>query len=245
VDFENVSFSYVPDTPVLKDITVHVPAGQIVGLVGPSGSGKTTFINLICRFYDPNKGSVKLDDVDVRNISRDDRTRSIGLVSQFSALFRDSIRENIRMGRPEADDDAVAKAASMARVDEFVDSLPEGFDHVLGEGGGGLSGGQRQRVSIARAFLKNAPVLILDEATSALDMRSEAAIQDSLDELAKGHTTFIIAHRFSTLRMAHRILVFDGGKIVADGTHAELYESCMLYRGLYDEQVQQDKEVEA
>ena len=236
VDFENVTFGYNDEKTVLKDISVHVPAGQIVALVGPSGSGKTTFINLICRFYDANKGSVKIDGVDVRQISRADRTSSIGLVSQFAALFRDTILENIRIGKPGASVEAVKQAARQARVDEFAESLPEGYDLMLGEGGSGLSGGQRQRVSIARAFLKNAPVLILDEATSALDMKSEAAIQAELEELAKGHTTFVIAHRFSTIRMAQRILVFEEGRIIADGTHSELYESCVLYRSLYDEQ---------
>lgn len=242
VDFENVTFGYNDEKIVLKDINVHVPAGQTVALVGPSGSGKTTFINLICRFYDVNAGSVKLDGVDVRHITRADRTRSIGLVSQFAALFRDTILENIRVGQPGATDDAVIQAACMARVDEFADSHPDGYHRMLGEGGAGLSGGQRQRVSIARAFLKNAPVLILDEATSALDMKSEAAIQAELEQLVKGHTTFVIAHRFSTIRMAERILVFEEGRIIADGSHAELYENCRLYRHLYDEQVRQAEE---
>lgn len=243
VSFENVNFAYVKGHPVLQDINVHVPAGQIVGLVGPSGSGKTTFINLICRFYDPVSGTIRIDGVDVKDITREDRTRNIGLVSQFSALFHDTVFENIRLGRPGASDEEVREAAGMARVDEFVDSLPGGYGYMMGESGSGLSGGQRQRVSIARAFLKNAPVLILDEATSALDMRSEAAIQNALDELSRGHTTFIIAHRFSTLRMAQRILVFEAGRIIADGTHQELYENCLLYRGLYDEQVRQEQEV--
>ena len=243
VSFEKVNFEYIKGNPVLRDINVHVPAGQIVGLVGPSGSGKTTFINLICRFYDPVSGTIRIDGVDVKDITREDRTRNIGLVSQFSALFHDTVFENIRLGRPGATDAEVRVAAGMARVDEFVDSLPGGYGYMMGESGSGLSGGQRQRVSIARAFLKNAPVLILDEATSALDMRSEAAIQDSLDELTRGHTTFIIAHRFSTLRMAQRILVFEAGRIIADGTHQELYENCLLYRGLYDEQVRQEQEV--
>lgn len=239
VDFEHVTFGYNEDKVVLKDISVQVPAGQIVALVGPSGSGKTTFINLICRFYDANQGAVKIDGVDVRRLTRADRTRVIGLVSQFSALFRDTIRENIRVGRKGADDAAVEAAGKLACVDEFVKMHPDGYDRVLSEGGTGISGGQKQRVSIARAFLKNAPILILDEATSALDMKSEAIIQESLDKLAEGHTTFIIAHRFSTIRRAQRILVFEEGRIVADGSHDELYESCLLYKGLYDEQVSQ------
>lgn len=237
VDFENVSFGYTNKKTVLKDINVHVPAGQVVALVGPSGSGKTTFINLICRFYDVKSGCVKLDGIDVRQISREDRTRNIGLVSQFAALFRASIAENIQVGRQGASMAEVRSAASQARVDEFAEALPGGYNYMLGEGGSGLSGGQRQRVSIARAFLKNAPVLILDEATSALDMKSEAAIQAELEKLASGHTTFVIAHRFSTIRMAQRILVFEEGRIVGDGTHSELYETCALYRNLYDEQV--------
>lgn len=247
VSFRNVSFEYVPGSPVLKNIDINVPAGQIVALVGPSGSGKTTFINLICRFYDVQQGSVLIDGVDVRSLSREDRTRAVGLVSQFPVLFRESIRENIRLGRPDADDEAVLRAARAAYVHEFAEQTPEGYDRFLAEGGEGLSGGQRQRISIARAFLKNAPILILDEATASLDMKSEAAIQQSLERLAHGHTTFIIAHRFSTIRMATRILVFDDGRIVGDGTHAELYATSPLYRELYDRQAAQpsnDKEVQ-
>ena len=239
VVFDKVSFAYNKSKTVLKDVDVHVKPGEIVALVGPSGSGKTTFINLICRFYDVVKGQVRIDGVDVRELSREDRVRSIGLVSQFSALFRDTIMENIRVGRPGASAAEVKVAGDSARVTEFAESRSEGYDYMLAEGGGGLSGGQRQRVSIARAFLKNAPILILDEATSALDMKSEALIQEALEELAQGHTTFIIAHRFSTIRMAQRILVFEEGRIIADGTHAELYENCALYKSLYDEQVRQ------
>lgn len=242
VDFNHVTFAYQGNKTVLKDISVHVPAGQVVALVGPSGSGKTTFINLICRFYDVQKGSVTIDGVDVRRLTREERTRNIALVSQFSALFRASIRENIRVGRPGATSAEVAAAGDKACVTEIIADKKGGYDFMLSEGGGGLSGGQRQRVSIARAFLKNAPILILDEATSALDMRSEASIQQSLEHLAQGHTTFVIAHRFSTIRMAERILVFDQGRIVADGSHHELYESCALYRHLYDEQVRQADE---
>lgn len=237
VDFNHVTFSYNEEKTVLHDITVHVPAGQTVALVGPSGSGKTTFINLICRFYDPDSGSVSIDGVDVRDIARADRTDNIGLVSQFAALFRGSVAENIRVGRPGASAEDIRKAGDAACVSEFADAHPDGYNMMLAEGGAGLSGGQRQRVSIARAILKNAPILILDEATSALDMKSEALIQQALENMASSRTTFVIAHRFSTIRMADRILVFNEGRIVADGNHAELYEQCMLYRSLYDEQV--------
>lgn len=239
VIFEHVNFAYAEDKPVLRDISVSVPAGQVVALVGPSGSGKTTFINLICRFYDVRAGSVSIDGIDVRDLRREERSRHIALVSQFAALFRGSIWENIRVGRADASDADILLAAKRAYVDEFVAPSAEGYDKMLDEGGSGLSGGQRQRVSIARAFLKDAPILILDEATSALDMKSEAMVQDSLEHLAQGHTTFIIAHRFSTIRMASRILVFDEGRIIADGPHADLYESCTLYRRLYDDQSRQ------
>ena len=236
VDFEHVTFGYNEEKTVLKDINVHVPAGQVVALVGPSGSGKTTFINLICRFYDPNSGCVKLDGVDLRNISREDRTRSIGLVSQFAALFRDTIYENIRVGKPGADKEAVLKAARQARVDEFAESTPEGYDRMLGEGGAGLSGGQRQRISIARAFLKNAPVLILDEATSALDTVSEYLVQDALDKLMQGKTTIIIAHRLSTIKNADVILVLKDGDIVEQGNHETLLKQNGFYAELYNSQ---------
>jgi len=236
VVFKHVNFAYSADKPVLHDISISVPEGQVIALVGPSGSGKTTFINLICRFYDVCSGSISIDGIDVRDLRREERTRYIALVSQFAALFRDSIWENIRVGRVDASDADILLAAKRAYVDEFVESSSEGYDKLLDEGGSGLSGGQRQRVSIARAFLKNAPILILDEATSALDMKSEALVQKSLEELAQGHTTFVIAHRFSTIRMAQRILVFDEGRIVADGAHEDLYESCSLYRRLYNDQ---------
>ncbi|MFI3242648.1 MAG: ABC transporter ATP-binding protein [Akkermansia sp.] len=242
VDFNHVIFGYNNRKTVLKDIDIHVPAGQIVALVGPSGSGKTSFINLINRFYDTNEGSICIDGIDVRQITRAERTSNIALVSQFPALFHGSLRDNIHIGRPEASDEEVIAAAQLAGVNQFIHEHEDGYDRKLDEGGSGLSGGQRQRVSIARAFLKKAPILILDEATSALDMRSEALIQESLEMLAKRQTTFIIAHRFSTIRMAQRILVFNDGQIIGDGTHAELYESTPLYRRLYDEQVTRTKE---
>lgn len=235
--FEKVNFSYKRGVPVLKNINVSFPAGQIVALVGPSGSGKTTFINLVCRFYDPDSGSVKIDGVNLKEISRADRTKSVGLVSQSPVLFKGTVRENIRMGNPSASDAEVEVAGKLAAVDEFIHERKEGYDRAVGEDGEGLSGGQRQRVSIARAFLKNAPILVLDEATASLDMLSEEKIQNSLDELMTGRTTFIIAHRFSTIRRAQRILVFEAGEIIADGPHEELYAKSALYKDLYDKQV--------
>ncbi len=240
IRFSDVSFAYKQDEDVLRDIDIRIPAGQNVALVGPSGSGKTTFVNLLCRFYDTKAGSVFIDGVNVREISRNDRMRSIALVSQYPALFRGSIRENIRVGAPESNNTEVEDAAQRALVDEFTSQDEQGLDMLIGEGGAGLSGGQKQRVALARAFLKNAPIVVLDEATSALDMNSEARIQSALDSLASQHTCLIIAHRFSTIRTADRILLFDQGRIVGDGSHHELYDTSELYKRLYDEQVTQE-----
>ena len=237
ITFRNVSFSYNKDaSPALRDINVHIPAGQIVGLVGPSGAGKTTFASLIPRFYEVSSGSVALDGVDIRNITQHDLREELSLVGQQALLFTGTIRDNIRLGKLNASDGEIKEAADAAAVSKFLDSQSKGLDTKLGQGGAGLSGGQRQRVAIARAFVKNAPVLILDEATASLDAESEREIQESLDELAKGRTTLIVAHRFSTIRNADRILVFEGGRIVGDGPHDELYASCPLYKELYDRQ---------
>ena len=237
ITFRNVSFSYKKDGEMaLRDINIHIPAGQIVGLVGPSGAGKTTFASLIPRFYEVSSGSVELDGVDIRQLRQHDLREELSLVGQQALLFTGSIRDNIRLGKQDATDEEINAAADAAAVSKFLDSQSKGLDTQLGQGGAGLSGGQRQRVAIARAFVKNAPVLILDEATASLDAESEREIQESLDELAKGRTTLIVAHRFSTIRNADRILVFEGGRIVGDGPHEELYQSCPLYKELYDRQ---------
>lgn len=236
IRFRNVTFAYDGGKPVLRDIDVHIPAGQIVGLVGPSGAGKTTFANLIPRFYEATKGAVEVDGVDVRHVSQHDLREELSLVGQQALLFAGSIRENIELGKLGATDEQIKAAADAAAVSKFLASQPKGIHTVLGEGGNGLSGGQRQRVAIARAFIKDAPILILDEATAALDAESEREIQEALDELAQGRTTLIVAHRFSTIRHAHRILVFENGVIVGDGSHDELYSGCPLYKELYDRQ---------
>ncbi len=237
ITFRNVSFAYNKESGLaLRDINVHIPAGQIVGLVGPSGAGKTTFASIIPRFYEVSTGSVELDGVDIRNIAQHDLREELSLVGQQALLFTGTIRDNIRLGKLDATDAEIKDAADAAAVTKFLDSQSKGLDTKLGQGGAGLSGGQRQRVAIARAFVKNAPVLILDEATASLDAESEREIQESLDELAKGRTTLIVAHRFSTIRNANRILVFEGGRIVGDGPHEELYTTCPLYKELYDRQ---------
>jgi len=237
ITFRNVTFAYNKESgPALRDINVHIPAGQIVGLVGPSGAGKTTFASIIPRFYEVSSGSVELDGVDIRNIAQHDLREELSLVGQQALLFTGTIRDNIRLGKLDATDAEIKEAADAAAVTKFLDSQSKGLDTKLGQGGAGLSGGQRQRVAIARAFVKNAPVLILDEATASLDAESEREIQESLDELAKGRTTLIVAHRFSTIRNADRILVFEGGRIVGDGPHEELYTTCPLYKELYDRQ---------
>lgn len=236
IDFKNVTFEYEPGKPVLKEVNVHIPAGQIVGLVGPSGAGKTTFASLIPRFYEASAGSVCVDGIDVRDVTRHDLREHLAIVGQQALLFTGTIKENIALGRQGATDEQIATAASAAKVSAFLENQPRGIDTQLGQGGSGLSGGQRQRVAIARAFVKDAPILILDEATASLDAESEKEIQQELDSLAQGRTTLIVAHRFSTLRNAHRILVFDHGRIVGDGPHEELYACCPLYKELFDRQ---------
>ncbi len=236
ITFRNVTFAYDAGKPVLKDVNVHIPAGQIVGLVGPSGAGKTTFASLLPRFYEATEGAVLVDGVDVRDVTRHDLREQLSIVGQQALLFSGTIRDNIALGRMGASKEQIQAAADAARVSVFLDAQSAGIDTKLGQGGSGLSGGQRQRVAIARAFVKDAPILILDEATASLDAESERQIQEELDKLARGRTTLIVAHRFSTIRNAHRILVFDHGRVVGDGTHEELYANCPLYHELYDRQ---------
>lgn len=236
VAFEDVSFAYRDGETVLRDVSVNVPAGSVCALVGPSGAGKSTFANLIPRFFDVTSGRVALDGHDVRAMRVADVRRQVAIVSQEPVLFNDTILENLRLGRPNATLQEIEQATRDASAFDFIQELPNGFDTVVGERGAQLSGGQRQRIALARAFLRQAPILILDEATSALDSESEAAIQQALRRLMAGRTVFIIAHRFSTIRDASMILVFDLGRIVAQGTHAELYGRSTLYRSLYDRQ---------
>jgi subfamily B ATP-binding cassette protein MsbA len=234
--FRHLTFSYKPGVPVLKAVDVAIPAGTVCALVGPSGAGKTTFANLVPRFYDAVEGQLTIDGIDVRSMRFSDLRRNVALVSQDPVLFNDSIYHNLLLGRPDATRDEVIAAARKAHAHDFITAFPQGYDTFAGERGSRLSGGQKQRLAMARAFLRNAPILILDEATSALDSESEAAIQAALKELVVGKTVLIIAHRFSTIRDASLILVFEEGKIIARGPHETLYQSSALYRALYDRQ---------
>ena len=236
VAFDRVSFAYKVDEPVLRDVDIAIPAGTICALVGPSGAGKSTFANLVPRFYEAGAGRITIDGHDVRAMRLADLRRNIALVSQEPVLFNDTIYSNLLLGRADATRAEVEQAARDAFAHDFISALPQGYDTKVGERGASLSGGQRQRVALARAFLRNAPILILDEATSALDGDSEAAIQLALKKLVVGKTVLIIAHRFSTIRDATKILVFESGQIVATGSHAELYASSALYKSLYDRQ---------
>jgi subfamily B ATP-binding cassette protein MsbA len=235
IAFENVTFSY-GDSPALKEVTASVSAGTVCALVGPSGAGKSTFANLVPRFYEVGAGRVTIDGVDVRAMKLADLRRNIALVSQEPVLFNDTVYNNLALGKVGASREEIMTAARLAHADEFINKLPKGYDTIVGERGASLSGGQKQRVAIARAFLRQAPILILDEATSALDSDSEAAIQDALRKLVVGKTVLIIAHRFSTIRDASQILVFDQGRIVAEGDHVALYAGNALYKSLYDRQ---------
>ena len=245
VRFDTVSFGYGDrgEENVLHDISLVARPGEVVALVGPSGAGKSTLVTLIPRFYDPVEGRILLDGTDLIELDPEELRRHVGIVPQETQLFSGTVRENIRYGRPEASDAEVEEAAQAANAHDFIRAFPEGYETVVGERGVKLSGGQRQRVAIARALLKNPRILILDEATSSLDSESEALVQEALETLMQGRTTFVIAHRLSTVNNADRILVLDGGRVLEQGTHAELMRTGGLYRNLYERQFRQDEVV--
>ena len=231
IAFDEVSFAYAEDL-VLKKVTVKARPGEVMGIVGPSGAGKTSFINLLLRFYDPTEGVVSIDGHDLRTLRQEELRDAISFVPQEPLLFNASVRDNILVGRPDATDEEIYKAAGQARAHDFITTMENGYGTVIGEKGTRLSGGQRQRLALARAFLRKAPILVLDEAASALDSENEALIQQAVVELAQNRTVFIIAHRFSTLSVVDRILVFESGQIIGDGTNEDLEKSCKLYQEL-------------
>ncbi len=236
IEFKNLNFSYDKETEVLKDINLSVPSGEVLAIVGPSGGGKTTLTNLIPRFLDVEDGEILIDSYNLRDITLRSLRDQISMVSQQTILFNDTVRNNIAYGNLEATSTQIEEAAKAAHAFGFIQELPQGFDTIIGEGGARLSGGEKQRVSIARALLKDAPVLILDEATSALDTESEREVQRALENLMKNRTTFVIAHRLSTIKNADRIIVIKDGRIVEEGTHDSLLALQGEYEQLYNMQ---------
>ena len=237
IDFENVTFRYANTvTDAISDLTLHIEPGKSYALVGASGAGKSTILSLILRLYDPTSGAVKIDGRDLRSVTQKSLREQIGLVTQETFLFHDTIFSNIQFGRLDATEEEVHEAARAAYAHDFIIAQPKGYQTVIGDKGCLLSGGQQQRLAIARAVLKNAPILLLDEATSSLDSESEQQIQKALAKLATGRTVIAIAHRLSTVLSADQIIVMDGGRIKEIGTHAELLEKSGYYRRLYDHQ---------
>jgi ATP-binding cassette subfamily B protein len=234
IHFEQVVFHYPErvDAPALNGFELHVRPGETVALVGPSGAGKSTVLSLLLRFHDPQSGSVRIDGIDLRDTDPAQLRAQVALVPQQPVLFAASAIDNIRYGRLDASDEEVRAAARAAEADGFIEALPQGYASELGERGARLSGGQQQRIAIARALLKDAPVLLLDEATSALDAQSERAVQHALENLMRGRTTLVVAHRLATVLRADRIVVVDQGRIVAEGTHAQLLAQDGLYAEL-------------
>jgi ATP-binding cassette subfamily B protein len=236
VRFDDVDFSYQPGTPVLQQISFHAQPGQIIALVGPTGAGKTTIVNLLTRFYDIDSGQISLDGQDIRTLKLDDLRRQVGLVLQDTFLFAGTVMENIRYGRLEATDEEVKAAATLANADPFIQRLPKGYETPLSERANNLSQGQRQLLAIARAILADPSILILDEATSSVDTRTEQHIQEAMLRLMRGRTSFVIAHRLSTVRNADQILVINHGQAIERGTHQELLAQRGFYHQLYTSQ---------
>ena len=239
VTLEGVSFRYLPETPLIDDLNVDVRSGEVLAIVGPTGAGKTTVVNLLMRFYEIDKGSIKIDGIDIRDLTRNNLRQTFGMVLQDSWLFGGTIRENIAYGRENATEDEIISAAKAAHVDHFVRTMPLGYDTVIDDDASNLSSGEKQLLSIARAFLADPEILILDEATSSVDTRTEILVQQAMGKLMKGRTAFVIAHRLSTIRSADEILVMDQGKIVEQGSHDELITRKGFYYDLYNAQFEE------
>ena len=233
IAFENIAFGYDDETQVLRDVSFKIEPGQVVGIVGPTGSGKSTVLSLVPRFYDPKGGRILIDGVDVATFKLDALRAQVGFVLQETVLFRGTIRENIAYGRPGATDEEIVAAAKVANADEFISRMPHGYDTVVGERGDTLSGGQRQRIGIARAVIRNSPIMILDEPTAALDTESEHLVIDALRELMKGRTVIMIAHRLSTISEADKIVVLKDGVVAEEGSHGELLALDGVYAELH------------
>jgi ATP-binding cassette subfamily B protein len=241
IKFDHVSFAYEPGRPILKDVSFEVPAGKMVAIVGPSGAGKSTISRILFRFYDLTRGAVTIDGQNIEDVTQDSLRAAIGMVPQDTVLFNDTIEYNIRYGRPEATSAEVREAARLAQIHDFIMTLPQGYDSLVGERGLKLSGGEKQRVAIARTILKSPPILMLDEATSALDSHTEKEIQDALERVARDRTSLVIAHRLSTVIHADNIIVLDQGAIVEQGTHLDLLAKGGLYASLWARQREADE----
>ena len=242
IEFDHVSFSYDENARVLKDLNLKIEPGQVAALVGPTGAGKTTIVSLLPRFYDHTSGQIRIDGRDIRQFKIKSLRQQISFVLQEALLFRATVAQNIAYGKPEATEEEIVRAAKLANADEFIDRMPEGYDTMIGERGVTLSGGQRQRITIARAIIRNAPILILDEPSAGLDSASEKLVFDALANLMEGRTSIVIAHRLATVMRADVIFVIDGGRVVEQGTHAELLENGGLYSRLYELQFRSEEE---
>ena len=244
IEFEHVRFAYNGNGAVLEDLTFDIKPGQMVALVGPTGAGKTTIVSLLPRFYETNGGKIRIDGIDIRRFKQKSLREQISFVLQETLLFRATVAQNIAYGKPQASREEIVRAARLANADEFIDRMPDGYDTMIGERGLTLSGGQRQRITIARAIIRNSPILILDEPSAGLDAESEKLVFDALGNLMEGKTSIVIAHRLATVRRADVIFVIDRGRVVEQGTHEELLNTGGLYSRLYELQFKGEEQSE-
>src|SRR5436190_11152443 len=244
IEFDHVRFAYNGNGAVLEDLSIQIKPGQMVALVGPTGAGKTTIVSLLPRFYEANGGQIRIDGTDIRKFKQKSLREQISFVLQETLLFRATVAQNIAYGKPQATHEEIVRAAHLANADEFIDRMPDGYETMIGERGVTLSGGQRQRITIARAIIRDSPILILDEPSAGLDAESEKLVFDALENLMEGKTSIVIAHRLATVRRADLIFVIDGGRVVEKGTHEELITQGGLYSRLYELQFRGEEERE-